>query len=544
MKLAHGPEIRGLGPDAATWRMLVELAEKNGIAVPSFTIPFLEYEDAELQYQDAHLAQRDSALVSRTAVNLRTRLTRTIWMEKGIVGSPMATVTGSKMAQELELIGCGAVLRRGFLEPMTRNERIEAQVRELRRTKRRAHFFKITDPAMLTADHTKAKGTALFDAERIGSIILVNNLVDRIFVNIITPRDLKGSHPLTTPLGEIVRDRLPHTAPPDISREEARRLLRDVYRVKQLPLVDAEGVCRGLITAQDLDLQDREGNKYAPHASWDKRRCNLLGIPSLGLRDRDFVDQAAALYPEHPDAWALEIAHGGLRVSWDAIRYLKRTYPDVDVIAPNISEPDIAEEHAKAGADAVRVGIGPGRVCTTRKNTGVGGSQLTAVLRCAEVAARYGIPLIADGGVRNGEDFAKALAAGASSVMIGTLFAGTEEAPGEEHRLEDGTLAKKHFGMASNEAKMLLRNLEQAGLLAKRTNLGTAPEGRDEVWIPYRGEVRHIVESLCGFLRSSMTYLGAATIADMPRRAVFEVTWDAVSGLRAKGARESRKRRA
>jgi len=513
MKFKHGPELLGLGPLWELHEVFSALAEKEGVTLPRPTPPFLEYDDANYE-------KRDSSASHRGDVSLRTRLTRNIWINKPFVSAPMATVTGTDMAVVLELLGCGAVLRRGFLEPMTKAQRIETQVKEHRATKRQAHLFRIDDPARLTADHPKSKGVALFNEERLGSIILVHNLVGGIFVNIVTPRDLKGSHPMDTPLGEIVRDRKPFVAPPNISREEAKRLLRDVYRVKQLPLVDDVGVCRGLITAQDLDLEDPGSYKYAPDAAWDKRQCNLLGIPSLGLRDKDYVDQAAALYPEHPDAWALEIAHGGLHAAWEAMRYLKRTYPDVDLIAPNTHVPDIAKEHIKYGADALRIGIGPGAECTTQRNVGVGGSQLTAVLRCAEV--KDDVPLIADGGVRFGSHAVKALAAGADSVMIGTVFAGTKETPGDEID-RDGVLVKSHFGMASDEAKMLLQNLEEAGLV-KEARLGTSPEGREDV-IPYRGEVRNIVESFCGWVRSGMTFLGAATIAEMPKRTRFEVRW-------------------
>jgi IMP dehydrogenase len=165
------------------------------------------------------------------------------------------------------------------------------------------------------------------------------------------------------------------------------------------------------------------------------------------------------------------------------------------------------------------VGIGPGAFCTTSLNTGVGGSQLTAVLRCAEVA--QDMPIVADGGIRYGRDFAAALGAGASCVMIGTAFAGTQETPGQILRLEDGTLAKKHFGMASDEARMILQNLAQAGLVRK-DRLGTSPEGKEDV-LPYRGEVGPIISTFLGWLRSTMSYVGALKIEEMPKRTRFNV---------------------
>ncbi|OHA48600.1 MAG: hypothetical protein A2806_00370 [Candidatus Terrybacteria bacterium RIFCSPHIGHO2_01_FULL_48_17] len=476
---------------------------------------FLDHIRPELpfwEYGDVDIAQRYSEIDHRGEVDLRTRFSRNICINTPISTAPMAMVTDSRMAISVELYwgGVGVIHR-----AMSARD----QKRELRLTKRAAHFFKILDPVMLPLRATKGEAKKIIDEERIGSIVVVNNLRDKRVENICTPRDLKGSQPDDTTLGELLRDKKVITARDDILREEARRIMRDVARVKQLPLVNQHGVLRGLITAQDLDVQDpNEPTKYAPLAAWDRRRQNLLGVVALGLDDLE--DRAVLLAGERPDAFVLDIAHGGMKRHLEAIKYLKKKYPDIDVVASNVHEPDLVEMIARAGADGVRIGIGPGAQCTTRRNTGVGGSQLTAVLRCAEAAFSYDLPVIADGGIRYGQDLTQALSAGAASVMIGTLFAGTDEAPGEIIYDDDNIRYKKHFGMASGEAKRIFQGLKEAGFVKNAYNLTAATEGREDL-IPARGPVAKYINDLLGWLRSEMSYVGARTIAELPHRVIF-----------------------
>jgi len=476
---------------------------------------FLEHIQPELpfwEYGDVDIAQRYSEIDHRGDVELRTRFSRNIWVNTPISTAPMAMVTDSRMAIPVELYWGGVgVIHRAMPA--------QGQKRELRLTKRAAHYFRILDPVTLPLRATKKEAKKLFEEERIGSIVVLNNLRDKRVENICTPRDLKGSQPDSMPLGELLRDKKVITAPEDILREEARRIMRDVARVKQLPLVNAYGVIRGLVTAQDLDVQDpNEPNKYAPLVAWDRRGQNLLGVVALGLDDLE--ERAAILAEEHPDAFVLDIAHGGMRKHLEAIKYLKQTYPDVDVVASNVHEPDLVEMIAEVGADGVRIGIGPGAQCTTRRNTGVGGSQLTAVLRCAEAALPYDLPVIADGGIRYGQDVTQALSAGASCVMIGTLFAGTDEAPGEIIYDDDNIRFKKHFGMASGEAKRIFQGLKDAGLVKNTFSSAVATEGKEDL-IPARGPVGKYINDLLGWLQSEMSYVGARTIAELPHRVIF-----------------------
>jgi IMP dehydrogenase len=498
MKFKHGPELRGLGFNQEMYSFLAALAKNMGVPVPRIEPLFLEFEDVRI-------AQRHSRIDHRSEILLRTRFSRNVRINTPIVSAPMATVTGSEMAITQALLGGLGIIHRGMT--------IEEHVIELRRVKRKVHMGRsIDDPVTLTYNHTKRDAIEALDGvksgRKVGSIIIVDTFEENHVVGIVTPRDTKSDAPDDTPLDKIMSRAI--TGPHNISMEEAERILRNDIRKKQLPLVDEKGCCAGLITLQDIELM-----KEFPNASLDSKG-RLLAAIALGLED--LVDRAEALSEEEPDVFVLDIAHGGMDKHLKAIRYLKQKY-DIDVVAANVHEPDIVDLIRKASADGCRVGIGPGAFCTTSLNTGVGGSQLTAVLRCAEVA--QDMPIIADGGIRYGRDLAGAIGAGASSVMIGTAFAGTEETPGQKLPLEDGTLAKKHFGMASDEARMILQNLAQAGLVRK-DRLGTSPEGKEDV-LPYRGDVSPIISSFLGWLKSSMSYVGARTIEEMPKRVRFNV---------------------
>lgn len=506
MKFKHGPELRGLlGSAQETHIFLASLAKKLGVSAPVLRTdpPFLEFGDADLAQRYTKINHRRK---EAGEISLRTRFSRNIWINIPITSAPMATVTGSEMTIRVELLG-------GLGNP-NRGMSIEEHQRELRRIKTKLHKGKpIYDPVKLTQTHTKSDAIEVLDGvksgRKVGSVIIVDNFEDNHVVGIVTPRDTKGDHPFDTALRDIMTTPA-ICAPFDISIEEADRKLRYI-RKKQLPLVDEKGRCAGLITLQDIELM-----KQYPDAAVDSKG-RLLGVAVVGLED--LVDRAEALYQEEPDVFVLDIAHGGLERHLGAIRYLKQKY-DIDVVSANVHEPDLVELIKKAGADGCRIGIGPGAVCTTRLNTGVGGSQLTAILRCAEAAGD--MPIIADGGIRFGRDLGQSLAAGASCVMMGTRLAGTKETPGELIQREDGTLAKRHFGMASNEARLILQNLNQVGLVRLST-LGSSPEGKDDNLIPYQGEVQNIIETFLGWLRSTMSYIDARTIEEMPKRVRFNV---------------------
>ena len=500
IKMKHGPWIRtGFRWTGPAW-------------LQPYVEQFLQPELPFYEYGGMDIEQRYSEIDHRGDVSLKTRFTRNISINIPIVSSPMATVTGSEMAIAMGLIGGVGVLHRALS--------IEEQVRELRRIKHKVHMGKpIYHPVKLTQDHTKADALEMFNearfGRRIGSIVIVDNFNGNHVVGIVTPRRIKGYEAPETKLSDIMATPC-ITAPFDISLEAAERVMRSEPYIKQLPLVDERRVLKGLITLQDIDLMRKH-----PDAALDEKG-RILGVVAVGLDD--LADRAEALAQEKPDAFVIDIAHGSMRRSYDAVRYLKRKY-DIDVVAGNVMAPDLIVMAYEVGADAVRINIGPGAECTTRRNTGVGGSALTNTLRCAEVARD--MPVLPDGGIRFGQDLADALAAGGSCAMIGTLFAGTDEAPGDLEPLPGGTLAKRHFGMASNtarraleETRIIRENLRRSGLV-ERSVLGASPEGKDNDWIPYRGSVVDTISSLLGWLRSTMSYIGASTVDEMPHRVIF-----------------------
>jgi IMP dehydrogenase len=297
------------------------------------------------------------------------------------------------------------------------------------------------------------------------------------------------------------------TAPPDVSLEQARGLLRE-HRIEKLPLLDDEGRLVGLITLRDLALSERY-----PQATRDERGRLCVGA-AVGVRG-GYLERAAALVDAEADALVLDIAHGHADPAIDAVSELKRAFPDVELVAGNVATADGFRDLVAAGADAVKVGIGPGLACTTRVVAGVGVPQLSAVLECAGAARETAAPLIADGGIRRPGHVAKAIGAGASTVMVGSLFAGRAESPGEVVRRR-GQLFKVYRGMASRSAAAARLAIEGPGDSLDQY----VPEG-EELEFPLRGPVAEVVRELVGGLRSGMSYLDAPTIEEFWANARF-----------------------
>jgi IMP dehydrogenase len=453
-----------------------------------------------LTYDDVLLVPKRSDVASRRHPSTATRLSRHLALGIPIVSANMDTVTEAAMAVAMASQGGIGIIHR-FMS-------IEEQVRQVQQVKR-AQGSVVEQPYSLRPDQTLAEARHVM-AERAVSGVLVVDEGEHL-LGILTARDIRFATDQTQPIAERMtpRERL-ITAPPGIDSARARALL-DAHKIEKLPLLDAEGKVRGLITSKDLLRASRFGD-----TSRDGKGRLQVGA-AIGVVG-DYVERAQALWQAGADVLVIDIAHGHSDLVLSALRTLKAQRQTGELIAGNVATAAGTRDLVAAGADAVKVGIGPGSICTTRIVTGFGMPQLTAVLECAEEAAREGVPIIADGGIRAAGDITKALAAGASTVMLGSLLAGTRESPGYTV-LRNGQRYKIARGMASLSAAIGRREREQPELPEETFN-EVVPEGVEAV-VPYRGEVAEIIYQLVGGLRSGLSYCGARSIAELQERATF-----------------------
>ncbi len=442
-----------------------------------------------LTYDDVLLAPQRSRVASRADVSTRTRFTRGLELASPIVAANMETVCEAPMAIAMARAGGIGVIHR-FLS-------IERQVAEVRRVKR-AESFVIDQPWTLPVGATVGDARAMMDTYGPSGLCLVD--AEGRLRGLLTHRDLHAARDdgdtaatYATPTERLV------TASAGIDLASAKQVLLE-ERIEKLPLVDGDGGLQGLITLRDIDaLEER------PDASKDGRG-RLLAAAAVGVRG-DYVERARALVEAGCDALVLDIAHGHAEHALDALQRLRETLgPEAQLVAGNVATAEGASDLCEAGADAVKVGVGPGSACTTRIVAGVGIPQLTAVLESARAAAEHGVPVCADGGIRAAGDVAKALAAGAATVMVGNLLAGTDESPGTVVS-RGGSRYKVYRGMASAEAAR--RRAESEGVAPTQA----VPEGVEAV-VPYRGEAAAIVRGLVGGLRSAMSYSNSATVPE------------------------------
>jgi len=479
----------------------------------------MQVRDTEgLTFDDVLLVPQRSAIVSRSAVNTSARLTRRIMLNIPIISANMDTVTESAMAI--------AMARAGGLGALHRFMTIERQAAEVTRVKR-AESYVVESPATITPQTTVGEARQMMETQGIGGLLVVSDGGE--LVGLLTRRDvllaLDPSAPvetLMTPRARLV------TAQVGIGMEEARRLLHE-HRVEKLPLLDKHGQVAGLITSQDIVKLQKH-----PQATKDSKG-RLRVAAAMGVRPSD-LQRAEACVAAGADALVVDIAHGHSEHAVHMVRELKRRFPQVEVIAGNVATAQGVRDLAEAGADAVKVGVGSGSICTTRIVTGFGVPQLTAIMDCARAARELDVPIIADGGIRNGGDVTKALAAGAETVMVGSLLAGTEESPGASI-VRDGRRFKVVRGMASLSANVERRAIEK-GQDAPADPLEweqVVPEGVEAV-VPYRGDVADILHQLVGGLRSGLSYAGATCIAELQQNAEFiRMT---PSGMRESGAHD------
>jgi IMP dehydrogenase len=446
------------------------------------------------------LPQASDVLPSQCDVS--SSLTRGVRLNIPLVSSPMDTVTESRVAI--------AIAQMGGIGLVHRNLTIEEQASEVETVKKYESGM-IVDPITVDPEQRIGDALSIMERYRISGLPVVSN--GRL-VGILTNRDLRFEKRLDKLVREVMTTRL-ITARPGISLEEAKEMLQ-AHRIEKLPLVDDQNRLSGLITVKDMDKAVRH-----PYASKD-----LMGRLRVGAAVGVGVDRearVAALKRAGVDVLIVDTAHGHTRNVIEAVKATKHECPGIEVIAGNIATSEGAKALADAGADGLRVGMGPGSICTTRVVSGVGVPQVTAIMDVVAIAEPRGIPVIADGGVRFSGDITKALAAGANTVMIGSLFAGTEESPGETI-LYQGRTYKLYRGMGSLGA-MSERTRDRYG--QQEVSDGKyVPEGI-EGRVPHRGSLANNIEQLVGGLQSGMGYIGAANLIELRRRAKFVRVSDA-----------------
>ena len=447
-----------------------------------------------LTFDDVLLIPAKSKVLPRD-VDVSTRVTREIKLNLPLISAGMDTVTESRMAI--------AMAREGGLGVIHRNMSIEKQAEEVDKVKRSEHGV-ITNPFRLSPEHTLNDAAALLERYRISGVPIT---VGERLVGIITNRDLRFENDYTKPIGEVMTKEGLVVAPEGTTLKEAQEIMRR-HKIEKLPIVDDDFNLKGLITIKDIE----KAIQY-PRASKDKGG-RLLAAAAIGVGS-DALERAEALVAAGVDIITVDVAHGHSQMVLDMVKQLKARFPEVQVIAGNVATGEGARDLIKAGADAVKVGVGPGSICTTRVIAGIGVPQITAIYDAYLVAKKYDTPVIADGGIKYSGDITKALAAGASVVMIGNLFAGTEESPGE-FEIYQGRSYKVYRGMGSLGA--MKEGCQDRYFQENERKL--VPEGI-EGRVPFRGTVSDMVFQLVGGLRAGMGYCGVRDIAELQEKTRF-----------------------
>lgn len=451
-----------------------------------------------LTFDDVLLQPLESSVLPSGA-DTRTFLTREIPLQIPLLSSAMDTVTEADMAIALAQLGGIGVLHR--------NMEVDEQAMAVRAVKRFESGM-VVNPITMTPDQTLAEAFELMKANRISGIPIVEK--SGKLAGILTNRDVRFAENPRQPVRELMTSENLAKVPLGTSQEEARRLLHQ-RRIEKLLVVDDADHCVGLITVKDI-----EKAVASPHATKDAQgRLRVAAATTVG--DKGF-ERSQALIDAGVDCIVIDTAHGHNRDVSAAVERVKALSNSVQVVAGNVATADAARALADAGADAIKVGIGPGSICTTRIVAGVGVPQLSAIMAAARAAGEKGVPVIADGGIRTSGDIAKALAAGASTVMVGSLLAGTEEAPGETF-LYQGRAYKAYRGMGSVGA-MARGSADRYFQQDIKDQLKLVPEGI-EGQVPYKGPVRDIVHQLVGGVKAAMGYTGSTTIEELQRRARF-----------------------
>ncbi|WP_245629131.1 IMP dehydrogenase [Alicyclobacillus shizuokensis] len=455
-----------------------------------------KFQKEGLTFDDVLLVPAKSEVLPRD-VDVSSRLTTDIRLNIPLASAAMDTVTEAALAI--------AMAREGGIGVIHKNMSIEAQAEEVDKVKR-SESGVIIDPIYLTPEHPIEDAERLMAKYRISGVPVVDG-PDRKLVGIITNRDLRFEPDLSRPVREVMTHGNLVTAPVGTTLQQAKEILQK-HKIEKLPLVDNHGVLKGLITIKDI-----EKAKQFPNAAKDAKGRLVAG--AAVSTSKDMLDRVAALVAAGADVIVIDTAHGHSEGVLRAVREVRRQHPDLQIIAGNVATAEATLALIEAGVNAVKVGIGPGSICTTRVVAGIGVPQITAVYDCATAAREHGIPIIADGGIKYSGDIVKAIAAGADVVMIGSLFAGTEESPGETEIFQ-GRRFKVYRGMGS------LGAMKEGGgeRYFQEDAKKLVPEGI-EGRVAYRGPLSEIVYQLVGGLRAGMGYCGTPTIADLQENGQF-----------------------
>ena len=454
--------------------------------------------DVALTYDDVLLVPQYSEVDSRRILSTKSWLTKKIALHSPIVSANMDVVTESDMAITMA--------REGGIGIIHRFMTIAEQARQIERVKK-AESFVVDNPITMTESHTIGDVKRIVDETGTGGILIVDK--DQKLIGIVSTRDLLFEGDDEKLVTEIMT-RDVHSAAPDTSLKDAERLLHE-YRIEKLPLVNGDSRVVGLITLKDI----MKITQY-PKATKDAKGRLAVGA-AVGVRDKEMRRVEAALQAG-ADCIVVDIAHGDSHMEIEMIENISRHFPEAQIIGGNVASADGTKRLIDAGVDCVKVGVGPGSICVTRQVAGSGVPQLTAIIECSEAARPSGIPIIADGGIRHPGDVAKAIAAGAQTVMIGSMLAGTDESPGLV-MTRRGHRYKASRGMASLTAN-IERNKREGNDLTREEVEDYVAEGV-EAAVPYRGKAREVLTQLVGGLQSGMSYSGAHTIEEFQQKAIF-----------------------
>ena len=453
-----------------------------------------------ITFDDVLLVPKFSSITSRSETDLSTRLSKNISLNIPLISANMDTVTESTMAVTMAREGGIGIIHR-FLT-------IEEQANQVLKVKRSGSVM-IENPYQINDNQSISTAFEIMNDKEVSGLLVVNS--ESKLVGILTERDVLFESPNSDKLVNELMTKDVVTSKPNTTVSEAKEILKN-NRIEKLPLIDDNRNIHGLFSTQDI-----LNTENYPNASKDKKGRPLVGA-AVGVKG-DFLERTEALLEANTDVIVVDIAHGHSENAITTVKNIKKAFPDCELIAGNVATAQGTEDLIKAGVDAVKVGVGSGSICITRVITGSGVPQLTAVMDCAEIAKKYDIPIISDGGTKTSGDATKALAGGASTVMLGSMLSGTDESPGSTIS-KNGKRYKIYRGMASLAAARG-RKSKETGLVDLADDLNDYVAEGVEGFVPYKGTVTDILKQITGGIRSGLSYCGGHTISQMQENAEF-----------------------